>query len=86
MRRICLIAAMIGVASVIAPEAKAQYYPWCATYHRIGAENCGFVTFAQCRANVSGIGGFCYRNPWHYAVPAPGPVYRRPYRAKKHYR
>jgi hypothetical protein len=27
-----------------------------------GAQNCGFVSFAQCMATVSGIGGFCVQN------------------------
>jgi hypothetical protein len=49
--------------------ASAQNYPWCAQYNlRGGASNCGFVSFAQCQATVSGIGGFCERNPMY--VPA----------------
>src|SRR6187551_918830 len=31
---------------------------WCASY-RNGGNNCGFATFAQCQAAVSGVGGFC---------------------------
>jgi len=27
-----------------------------------GSMNCGFSTYEQCQANVSGIGGFCIRN------------------------
>jgi hypothetical protein len=26
------------------------------------AYNCGFATYEQCRATISGIGGFCERN------------------------
>jgi hypothetical protein len=33
-----------------------------------GGTNCGFTTLAQCRATISGIGGYCYENP---AYPTP---------------
>jgi hypothetical protein len=39
-------------------NAKAQDYPWCANYTK-GSTSCSFVTFEQCMADVSGIGGFC---------------------------
>jgi hypothetical protein len=49
-----------------AGTASAQNYPWCAQYNlRGGATNCGFVSFAQCQATVSGIGGFCQQNPMY---------------------
>lgn len=35
--------------------------PWCAAY-RNGSNNCGFYTYEQCMAAVSGVGGFCNRN------------------------
>ena len=34
---------------------------WCARDVK-GGTNCGFHTYAQCRANISGIGGYCDRN------------------------
>jgi hypothetical protein len=34
---------------------------WCALYKE-GAVNCGFTTFQQCLATVSGSGGFCTQN------------------------
>ncbi len=37
---------------------------WCAQYSNHGVTNCGFYSFEQCRATVSGIGGFCMRNPF----------------------
>jgi hypothetical protein len=44
-------------------SAHAQSYPWCAQYSGdVGGQNCGFSTLQQCRATVSGIGGFCYEN------------------------
>lgn len=42
--------------------AEAQNYLWCAQYgggDTGGAMNCGFSTYQQCMADVSGIGGFC---------------------------
>jgi hypothetical protein len=63
--------AIAGMAAFSQPAAAAIEYPWCAEYggHDGGAENCGFVTLEQCRATVSGIGGFCQRN-LRYNEPA----------------
>jgi len=30
-----------------------------------GASNCGFLTLEQCRATISGIGGFCVPNQFY---------------------
>ena len=42
-------------------------YPWCAFYSGDGSggTNCGFLTLEQCRATVSGIGGFCGPNQFY---------------------
>jgi len=43
-------------------------YPWCAEYssgNGGGGTNCGFLTIEQCRATVSGIGGFCTPNQFY---------------------
>ena len=42
-------------------------YPWCAVYtgRGGGASNCGFRTWDQCMATVSGIGGFCQPNQFY---------------------
>jgi hypothetical protein len=66
---------IVGAAST---PAQAQNYPWCAHYGGMGGggRNCGFSTFAQCMATVSGTGGFCNRNT-QYRPPA-GPRRRRP--------
>ena len=43
-------------------------YPWCADYsagNGGGSTNCGFLTIEQCRATVSGIGGFCVPNQFY---------------------
>ena len=60
-----LLLALIGAITVLGTPAQAQNYPWCAQYSGRalgGAMNCGFVSFAQCMATVSGIGGFCVQN------------------------
>ena len=64
----------LGVAVTVglAGSAQAQNYPWCAVYD-VGdaAYNCGFVTYEQCRASVSGIGGTCMRNTTYTPAAAP---------------
>jgi len=60
--------AALAASQLIAPPAGAEtYYPWCANYggDMGGASNCGFSTLEQCRATVSGIGGFCDPNPFY---------------------
>jgi Protein of unknown function (DUF3551) len=53
-----LMAAIVIVLAVLTQTSNAQ---WCAQYSGAlgGSENCGFSTFEQCQATVSGIGGFC---------------------------
>ena len=48
-------------------QTHADPYRWCAVYggHAGGASNCGFVTLEQCRATVSGMGGFCEPNQFY---------------------
>ena len=46
------------------PGAATVIYPWCACMGRSG-QNCGFTTFRQCLATLSGIGGYCGANPWY---------------------
>jgi len=54
---------VVGVG-LFSTGAHAQNYPWCAVYsgNMGGARNCGFSTYAQCMAAVSGNGGYCARN------------------------
>jgi Protein of unknown function (DUF3551) len=50
-------------ATAIARPAQAQNYPWCARYGTpYDDTSCGFTSYEQCMASVSGIGGFCERN------------------------
>jgi uncharacterized protein DUF3551 len=54
-------------ASAHAYEMPYDPYPWCAVYGSRGGggTNCGFLTIEQCRATVSGIGGFCEPNQFY---------------------
>jgi hypothetical protein len=73
----------MAAASLTFDAAKADPYPWCADYTvlgGIGARNCYFMTFEQCRATVSGVGGMCVRNLFYDGSPVgstPTPQIRR---------
>jgi Protein of unknown function (DUF3551) len=68
-----IMAALVMVPIVLThtPASALSYdpYPWCAEYSDgdsgLGGTNCGFLTLEQCRATVSGIGGFCVRNQFY---------------------
>jgi hypothetical protein len=78
-------AVLVGIA--IGTHADAQNYPWCAFYggRSGGGTNCGFTTFAQCMATVSGMGGYCARNTQYIPyVATPGPRRRRHYIHRHH--
>jgi hypothetical protein len=62
MRRLVLVAATLAALPLTSMNAHAQYAPWCA-YDNFGGTNCGFNTYAQCMADISGIGGTCGQNP-----------------------
>jgi hypothetical protein len=59
-------ALVLGLMLALAGAGDARAAAWCAwsdpyTY------NCGFRTFAQCEATISGAGGYCapnVRNSW----------------------
>jgi hypothetical protein len=62
MRNVIFIAAMLAVLPFTSIDAHAQYASWCAYYTGKGT-NCGFHSYDQCRAAVSGVGGTCSPNP-----------------------
>ena len=74
----------IGVsAGLSSDEAQAQSgrdpYRWCADYSDglDGAKNCYFITLEQCRAAVSGAGGYCVPNPFYTGPTEDRPAQRR---------
>ena len=86
MKALIVAIGIVGATAALSTRAEAQNYPWCAYYgNDFGGENCGFSTYAQCMATISGIGGTCERNTQY--VPTPGPhsprMRRRPHRAQQ---
>jgi len=73
--RLALIAAFAGLLAVgvlsQAGGAKADPYRWCAQYGPSddNGTNCYFVTLEQCRAAISGNGGFCVPNNFYDGAP-----------------
>ncbi len=64
MRFIFAALAFASLAAVTPASAQGQNSLWCADYGEAGAVNCGFVTYQQCRATISGFNrGTCYQNP-----------------------
>jgi hypothetical protein len=66
------IMTVLATVPVLLSQTPATALPcdntrWCAQYSGKsgGATNCGFFTIEQCRATVSGIGGFCVPNQFY---------------------
>jgi hypothetical protein len=86
MRSIAFVLPGLAALALLLPmPAHADPYKWCADYggNGNGGRNCGFVTWDQCMATVSGIGGFCEINQFYTGPdrrpPAPPPR-KRDYR------
>jgi len=62
-------AALFAAASS-GPSRAEVNYPWCAQYASPGSSNCGFTTYQQCQAALSGNGGYCSANPLFQAGAA----------------
>jgi hypothetical protein len=86
MQRILPILALSVLAVLASSElSRAEItYPWCAQYGggRGGGRNCGFWTYQQCMAALSGNGGYCevnamYRGPSPGMIPPPPAIPRR---------
>ena len=64
--RLIVTALALGGAALLVDSSASQAeitYPWCAQYgEQSGARNCGFSTYEQCRAAISGNGGYCEQN------------------------
>jgi len=73
--RLALTAAFAGLLAVgvlaTADGAKADPYRWCAQYGNSddNGTNCYFMTLEQCRAAISGNGGFCTPNNFYNGAP-----------------
>jgi hypothetical protein len=70
--RIAIAALFLIVVATVAELAKADPYRWCAVYGSFGGggvESCWYLTIEQCRATVSGLGGFCKESTWYDGRP-----------------
>ena len=68
MRRTSTLLAVLALVSVFATPVHADPYRWCADYsggRGGGGTNCYFMTIQQCRAAISGVGGFCRENGFY---------------------
>jgi hypothetical protein len=60
MVRTFAIATALAIGAMLLPQDGAYARGgWCAEYS-YRATNCGFRSYQQCRAAISGAGGVCY--------------------------
>ena len=73
--RIAIATLFLLAAGTFSGSAKADPYRWCAELllNWGGASNCWFMTLEQCRATVSGVGGYCTPNPFYDGRPLGSP-------------
>jgi hypothetical protein len=67
-----IVVSMVPFVGSVQPSEATIIYPWCAHYGGKGggAPSCGSSTYAQCMATLSGMQGFCDKNPWWVDPPA----------------
>ena len=85
MRKTVLLAGLMLIG--FGGAAHADQYRWCADYGGGGiggGTNCYFVTLEQCRAAISGNGGFCRENGFYDGRPivTPEDPVRKPRRSR----
>jgi hypothetical protein len=73
--RVIFAAVFLAAFGSLIETARAEF-TWCAISNE-GTINCWFTSMDQCRATVSGVGGFCmpqapvgHRQPTHSSVEA----------------
>jgi hypothetical protein len=63
-------AALMSAADVASAQSPTSY-PWCSrSGDRDNYNSCYFTSKEQCQRTTSGIGAFCFENP--YYRPSPG--------------
>ena len=79
---IATAAGLLALCAFATSPAAADPYRWCAVYGNTddNGTNCYFVTIEQCRAAVSGNGGFCAPNNFYDGRPVTTPGEARPSR------
>jgi len=73
--RYLAVALTLGLALSFTGVREAHAGAWCAWYDPY-TYNCGFNTFEQCQATVSGAGGYCARNVYEPQNAGPRPLRR----------
>jgi hypothetical protein len=68
MRTIALVSITLATLSISTIGARADG-SWCANYGTGPGMNCGFHSYQQCMATISGIGGYCEPNTFSANVP-----------------
>lgn len=67
---------MLLLLGPLSQPAHADPYRWCAVYGGFrggGSQNCYFLTYQQCYAQIQGVGGFCTPNPFYDGKPVRTP-------------
>ena len=85
MRKASLLFGVL-ICGAFGTSAQADPYRWCAEYGGFrggGGTNCYVMTYGQCQAAISGVGGFCRPNPFYTGRPVITPEDRR---ARRRYR
>ena len=78
--RIPMVWGILLAAMLVDARLEARAGSWCAFYDA-STYNCGFNSYFQCLANISGVGGLCGPNYFErsaYASPLYYPRKRRP--------
>jgi len=70
MRVLALCSLIVAAVFALDVHTAANAAAWCAA-SRNGGTNCGFYTYEQCRATVSGDGGSCNRNLFESGAEKP---------------
>ena len=68
MRPLLALAVLIAALTLTGRDAHAR---WCAFYDEY-TYTCGFTSFEQCLATISGVGGTCRRDPFIQPGPSEG--------------
>jgi len=84
--RSLIVMCVVLLGGLSTETAIADPYKWCAVYgggDDSGGTNCYFVTIEQCRAAVSGVGGFCEPNQFYDGRAVMTPEERQPARSRR---
>ena len=73
-----IVGAFAAMACIASPAEADNGRQWCAYYVGNEATNCGWDTFEQCLATISGIGGACQLNTMSQPPTRPPSLTRHP--------